>query len=153
MPILVNNKNETFKISNSVTKIFDWNQKESNARIIFHVLQQKKDIAVCSKDMEVVVLMVFAYALTEINEKWVIKVETNKEKCRIIGNNVSIKFTQIHKVTGCDTTSFLLSVVKNVLTSLIEVSVRLYKQIKTKTSQSLPPCKKSMLQAIKCILY
>ena len=102
--------------------------------MIFHVLQQKKDIAVCSKDMEVVVLMVFAYALTEINEKWVIKVETNKEKCRIIGNNVSIKFTQIHNVTGCDTTSFLLSVVKNVLTSLTGVSVQLYKQIKTKTS-------------------
>ena len=153
LPMLVNNRNETFKISSGVTKVFDWNQKESNARIIFHVLQQKKDIAVCSKDMEVVVLMVFAYALTEINEKWVIKVETNKEKCRIIETNVSIKFPQIHKVTGCDTTSFLLSVGKNVLTSLAEVSVRLYKQIKTKTFQSLPPYKKSMLQAIKCILY
>ena len=139
MPILVNNKNETFKISSGVTKVFDWNQKEANARMIFHVLQQKKDIAVRSKDMEVVVLLVFAYALTEINEKWVIKVETNKEKCRIIETNVSIKFPQIHKVTGCDTTSFLLSVGKNVLTSLTEVSVRLYKQIKTKTSQSLPP--------------
>ena len=56
--------------------------------------------------MEVVVLMVFAYAFTEINEKWVIKIETNKENCRIIGTNVSIKFPQIHKVTGCDTTSF-----------------------------------------------
>ena len=86
MPILVNNKNETFKISSGVTKVFDWNQKEANARMIFHVLQQKKDVAVCSKYMEVVVLMVFAYALTEINEKWVIKVETNKEKCRIYQN-------------------------------------------------------------------
>ena len=86
LPILVNNKNETFKISSGVTKVFDWNQKEANARMIFHVLQQKKDIAVCSKDMEVVVLMVFAYALTEINEKWVIKVETNKEKYRIYRN-------------------------------------------------------------------
>ena len=37
--------------------------------------------------------------------------------------------------------------------SLTEVSVRLYNQIKTKTSQSLPPDEKSMLQAIKCILY
>ena len=37
--------------------------------------------------------------------------------------------------------------------SLTEVSVRLYKQIKTKTSQSLRPDEKSMLQAIKCILY
>ena len=36
--------------------------------------------------------------------------------------------------------------------SLTEVSVPLYKQIKTKTSQSLPPDGKSILQAIKCIL-
>ena len=86
LPILVNNKNETFKISNGVTKVFDWNQKEANARMIFHVLQQKKNTVVCSKHMEVVVLMVFAYGLTEINEKWVIKVETSKEKCRIYRN-------------------------------------------------------------------
>ena len=86
LPILVNNKNESLKISSGVTKVFDWNQKEANARMIFHVLQQKKNIVVCSKHMEVVVLMVFAYGLTEINEKWVIKIETNKEKCRIYRN-------------------------------------------------------------------
>ena len=67
--------------------------------------------------MEVAVLMVFAYALTEINEKWVRLTRKNVE---YIGTNVSIKFPQIHKVTGCDTTSFLLSVGKNVLTSLTE---------------------------------
>ena len=85
--------------------------------MIFHVLQQKEDIAVCSKDMEVVVLMVFAYALTEINEKWV---KLTRKNVEYIGTNVSMKFSQIHKVTGCDTTSFLLSVGKNVLTSLTE---------------------------------
>ena len=37
--------------------------------------------------------------------------------------------------------------------SLTEIRVRSYKQIKTKTSQSLPPDEKSMLQAIKCNLY
>ena len=36
--------------------------------------------------------------------------------------------------------------------SLTEIRVWLYKQINTKTSQSLPPDEKSMLQAIKCIL-
>ena len=75
LTILVNSKNETFKISSGVS-----------ARMIFHVLRQKKDTAVCSKHMGLVVLMVFADALTEINEKWVIKVETNKEKCIIYWN-------------------------------------------------------------------
>ena len=72
--------------------------------------------------MEVVVLMFFAYALTEINEKWVMKVETNKlisirKNAEYLGTNVSIKFPQIHIVTGCDRTSFIHSVGKNVLTS------------------------------------
>ena len=47
LPILVNNKNETFKISNSVTKVFDCNHKEVDTRMIFPILQQKKNIAVC----------------------------------------------------------------------------------------------------------
>ena len=66
--------------------------------------------------------MFFAYALTEINEKWVMKVETNKlisirKNLEYLGTNVSIKFPQIHTVAGCDATSFLHSVGKNVLTS------------------------------------
>ena len=56
--------------------------------------------------------MVFAYALNEINEKWVMKIETNKlmsirKNVEYLGTNVSIKFPQINTVTGCDTTSFL----------------------------------------------
>ena len=47
-----------------------------------------------------VVLMVFAYALNEINEKWVMKIETNKLMCirknvEYLGTNVSIKFLSV----------------------------------------------------------
>ena len=37
--------------------------------------------------------------------------------------------------------------------SFTKTKVRLYKQIKTKTSQSLPPEEKSMLRTIKCVYY
>lgn len=37
--------------------------------------------------------------------------------------------------------------------SLTEIRMRLNKQMKTKTSQFLPPQKKSMLQVSKCIHY
>ena len=37
--------------------------------------------------------------------------------------------------------------------TLTETRVRLYKQMKTKTSQSWPPDEKSMLQAIKYVHY
>ena len=91
--------------------------------MISHVLHQKANIAVCSKHMEVVVLMmVFAYNLTEHNEKWVMKVEIKKLICirknvEYLGTNVSVKFPQTHTVIGCDTTSFLYSLGENVLTS------------------------------------
>ena len=67
-------------------------------------------------------LTVFAYGLNEINENWVMKIETNKlmsirKYVEYLGTNVSIKFPQINTVTGCDTTSFLHSDGKNSLTS------------------------------------
>ena len=62
--------------------------------------------------------MVFAYDLNEINEKWVMKIETNKlisirKNVEYLGNGVSTKFPQIHTVTGCEITSFLHCVGKN----------------------------------------
>ena len=68
--------------------------------------------------MEDLVLMVFNYALNKINEKWVMKIETNKlmsirKNVEYLGTNVSVKFPQINTVTGCDTTSFLHSDGKN----------------------------------------
>ena len=67
--ILVNNKNEIFKISSSVTKFFEFKNEEGNTRIVFHAWQQKTNVAVYSKDMDVLFLMVFAYAFSKINEK------------------------------------------------------------------------------------
>ena len=54
LPILVNNENEIFKISNGVTKVFKCNHEESDTRIIFHALQQKANVVVCSKDTDLV---------------------------------------------------------------------------------------------------
>ena len=75
LPILVNNKNEIFEILSTVTKFFECNHEEGNTRINFHALQQKTDVAVYSKDTDVLVLMIFAYALNKINEKYVMKIE------------------------------------------------------------------------------
>ena len=68
MPTLADNENEIFKISSSVTKVFECNHEENDTRIIFHALQQKTDVVVCLKDTDVLVLLVFPYAPTKINE-------------------------------------------------------------------------------------
>ena len=68
LPTLANNENAIFEISSSATNVFECNHEESDTRIIYHALQQKADVATCLKDMDVLVLMAFAYALTKINE-------------------------------------------------------------------------------------
>ena len=62
LPTLVNNENETCKIS------FECNQEEVDTRMIFYASQQKTtNVAVCSKDTDVLVLMAFVYAVSKIN--------------------------------------------------------------------------------------
>ena len=68
LPTLTNSENKIFKVSSSVTKVFEYNHEEDDTRIIFHGLQQKSNLVVCSKDTDVLVLMVFAYTLNKINE-------------------------------------------------------------------------------------
>ena len=71
-PILVNKENETLKISSNFTKVFDSNHKEGDARMIFHALQQKTNVLVCSKNTDVVVLVLFACALN-LMRRWLWK--------------------------------------------------------------------------------
>ena len=66
LPILVNNGNEIFKISSSVTKVFKFNHEEGDTRIIFHALQQKTYVVVCLKDTDVLVLMVLLMLLIKL---------------------------------------------------------------------------------------
>ena len=65
LPTLANKENETFKISSSVKKVFECNHEEDNTRIIFHGLQQNTDVVACLKYTDALVLLVFAYDLSE----------------------------------------------------------------------------------------
>ena len=87
--ILGNSENEIFKIPSSATKVFECNHEEGETRIIFHVLQQKTNVAVYLKDADVLVLVVFAYALNKINEKQVMKIESRKNQVLRILQSIS----------------------------------------------------------------
>ena len=49
-----------------------------DTRMIFHALQQKTKVGVCSKHTDVFALIVFTHALNKIDEKWLIKIEGRK---------------------------------------------------------------------------
>ena len=51
---------------------------KADTRMIFHALQQKAYVGVCSKDTDVFALMVFTHALNKIDEMWLIKIESGK---------------------------------------------------------------------------
>ena len=80
--------------------------------MIFHALQQKANVVVCSKDADVFHLIVFVCALNKTYEKQVMKIQSNKfiNTWRIVeflGNDVATKFPKIHAAPNRDTTSFL----------------------------------------------
>ena len=56
---------------------FIWMQPRR--RLVFHALQQKINIVLYSKDTDVLVSMVFVYALKKINEKWNISELTSQQ--------------------------------------------------------------------------
>ena len=66
LSIQVNNENEIFIISCSITKLFECITKKPIGKI-FPALQQKRNVVVCSKDAEVLVLMVVTYVLNKIS--------------------------------------------------------------------------------------
>ena len=75
------------------------------------------DVVVCLKDTDVFVLLVFPYALTKINEMWVMKIESRKcinimKIVESLATGVTTKLPQIHAVTGCDTAFFANGVAK-----------------------------------------
>ena len=65
--------------------------------MIFHALQQKTNVVVCSKDTDDLDLMVFVYALNKIYEKQVMKIQSNKfintrKIVEYLGTDVATKF-------------------------------------------------------------
>ena len=144
------------------------------------------------KYADVLVLMVFAYVFSKVNEKQVMKTGNRKyvnirKIVEYLGTKVATMVPQIHAVTGYDATSSLhvfgkIEVFKKCLKGkklrllntiavsskvseaavkgvekeekgVTETRVRLYKQMKTKISQSLPPDEKLMFQTFKRILF
>ena len=204
LPIWYNKINETFQnVGGLNVKKFDCNHEEADTRMVLHALREDTNVVIISKDTDVLILLVYAYALKNISKKWFMKIDYDKyiniEKIvKTLGLNVAMNIPKIHAITGCDSTSFFYGVgkikvlkkcidnpdklqelaslgIEKTITAktissvqrfiqfmcysgkddedLVETRVRLYKKMKVKSSQSLPPDPKSIEQAIKRIHY
>ena len=118
LPIIFTEKEETWMASeDGLTNIGRCNHEEADSRMIYHALRSNTNVVVVSKDTDVLILMIYAYALYSIEEEWVMKIGPSKyvniaKIVKHISHQVSIMLPYVHALTGCDTTSYLYGVGK-----------------------------------------
>ena len=115
IPVIVNN--DKWKITREFSEIiFKSNHKEADTRIILHALQEDTKVVVVSKDTDVLILLVYAYAKYKPTKEWYMKIDANKFSSiksivEYLGSNISVCLPQMHALTGSDTT-YLFNVSK-----------------------------------------
>ena len=108
----------TWKITREFSEIiFKSNHEEADTRIILHALQEDTKVVVVSKDTDVLILLVYAYAKYKPTKEWYMKIDANKfasikSIVEYLGSNISVCLPQIHALTGSDTTSYSFNVSK-----------------------------------------
>ena len=93
------------------------NHEEADMKMVLHALREMRNVVVVARDTDVLVLMVYAYALKDIKDDWYMKIGEKKfvnvrKSVQHLGKEISLKLPHIHAITGCDTTSYLYSVGK-----------------------------------------
>ena len=118
IPVNVNDDKNTWKITREFSEIiFKSNHEETETQIIQYALQEDTKVVVVSKDTDVLILLVYAYAKYKPTKEWYTKIDANKfasikSIVKYLGSNISVCLPQIDVLTGSDTTTYLLHVSK-----------------------------------------
>ena len=79
IPVIVNDDKRPWKITREFSEIiFISNQEEADTRSILHALQEDTKVVVVSKDTDVLILLVYAYAKFKPTKEWYMKIDVNK---------------------------------------------------------------------------
>ena len=98
-------------------------------RIILHALQEDTKVVVASKDTDVLILLVNAYAKNKPTKEWYMKIDANKfasirSIAEYLGSNISVCLPQILALTGSDTTFYLFNVNKTKILKHIQENIK-----------------------------
>ena len=114
--ITLNIEKDAVLISQSQQQsLFTSNQEEADTRIAPHCSESSKPVLVKAKDTDILVLMVYAFALTSPPYDWYLQIDNGKivsvEKIyQNFGKTTSFSLPQFHSLTGCDTVSHFLGI-------------------------------------------
>ena len=120
VPVVIANNMETWFVTDQyVENLFKSNHEEADTRIVLHALYKDTNAVIVSKDTNVLIPLVYMYALKNITSKWCMKIDNEKfiDVRKIVayyGKDVILKLPHIHAVAGCDTTSYLHGVGKSI---------------------------------------
>ena len=115
---IITAKNKVYKITNDITEnLPDCNHEEADTQLVLRASQSNTDVVIVSTDTDVLILMIWAFAHSEIKNKWYLKYDYDKfadigKIVDYLGKTVSLAILNIHALTGCDTTSYFYRVGK-----------------------------------------
>ena len=95
--------------------LFTSNQEEAGTRTALHCSESSKPVLVKAKDTDILILMVYAFALTSPSYDWYLQIDNGKivsVKKTNFGKKTSMCLRQFHSLTCCDTVSQFFGISK-----------------------------------------
>ena len=118
IPLVFTSSNATFRVCDgTVAEVDECNHEEADTRLILHAAASTQDVVIVAKDTDVLVLMVWAYVVLNVEQKWYFKKDHDKfvdigEICSYLGREICLRLPALHAISGCDTTSYFYNVGK-----------------------------------------
>ena len=114
----LNVEKDTVLISQSQQQsLFTSNQEEAGTRITLHCSESSKRVFVKAKDTDILIIMVYAFAITSPPYDWYLQIDKRKivsikKIYQDFGKTTILCLPQFHSLTGCDTVSHFFGISK-----------------------------------------
>jgi len=118
VPLTINHRNITKRITrDDVDVTVKCNHKEADTRVELHAFNSEGPIIVKAKDTDILILMIYAYALKKSEAIWCMQVDHNKfvnvgKIAKFFDESTCLQLPAFHSLTGCDTTSYFYHISK-----------------------------------------
>ena len=136
-PVYFTRKAETWEHHHQTSRrIGDCNHEEADTRMLIHALRENTNVVIVARDTDVLMIMIYIYALKEVTAVWYMKYGAEKfanigKIVKHLGRTVSLMLVHLHCITGCDTTSYMYGVGKARVLNKVLKDVRLLELLET----------------------
>ena len=118
VPLTINHRSITKKITrDDIDVIVECNHEEADTRVVLHAFNSEGSVIVKAKDMDILILVIYAYALKKPEAIWCMQIDHNKfvnvgKIAQFLNESTCLQLPAFHSLTGCDTTSYFYRISK-----------------------------------------